>query len=88
MLTRLHVEHETQSMQISLENIPPRDMDAAEAIMHDIANVLQSISLYLRSEADVSPEVESQFLQELEELSKRLSQSDALITGLAKELSF
>jgi predicted transcriptional regulator len=87
MLTRLHVEHETQSMQITIENIAPRDAVSTELLMHDIANFLQAFSLYLKSGSDVSAETEHRFLLEIEELSKRLVESDALITSLCRDRS-
>jgi hypothetical protein len=87
MLTRLHVEHETQSRQITIENIAHRDTVNVEPLMHNIVNFLQALPLYLKSGSDVSAEIEHRFLQEVEVLSQRLAESDALITNLVGDRS-
>jgi hypothetical protein len=56
--------------------------------MHNIVNFLQALPLYLKSESDVSAEIEHMFLQEVEVLSQRLAGSDALITSLVGDRSF
>jgi hypothetical protein len=45
-------------MQITIENIAPRDAVSTGLLMHDIANFLQAFSLYLKSGSDVSAETE------------------------------
>ena len=59
-----------------------------ELLMHNIVNFLQALPLYLKSESDVSAEIEHRFLQEVEVLSQRLAGSDALITSLVGDRSF
>ena len=88
MLTRLHVEHETRSRQITIENFAHRDTVSVELLMHNIVNFLQALPLYLKSESDVRAEIEHRFLQEVEVLSQRLAGSDALITSLVGDRSF
>ena len=85
MLTRLHVEHETQSMQVIIANIAPRDTVSPEPLMHDFANAVQAFSLYLKSETDACPQPEHRFLQKIEEPLKRLDESGSLITRMVKD---
>ena len=88
MLTCLHVEHETRSRQITIENFAHRDTASVELLMHNIVNFLQALPLDLKSASDVSAEIEHRFLQEVEVLSQRLAGSDALITSLVGDRSF
>jgi hypothetical protein len=74
----LIVEKETCSISLRLERIYPRDFDASEEFMHDIADLVHAYCMFLDRDS-VSEEEEQSFLLEFERVADGLA-------GYAKRL--
>lgn len=80
MKTRLSFEEETQSIQLLIENILPRDELAIESLVSDFERFLKVLAIHL--DQDTEQYQENVVLKTIEDVSNGLLEGEKLITKI------
>ncbi|NRB17846.1 MAG: hypothetical protein HRU33_09850 [Rhodobacteraceae bacterium] len=88
MIEILNIEEETQSINLSVRDIAPRDFAATDELISSFAGLLRSYGRYLDNQDDPTIEQENKFATEVENLVDTLLDVSSNIQSLLKSETF